>query len=1263
MIEIGKKNAKIVESGLKSSGGFRDRYSEIFPPPPQLPFQSGNATVTGKRFSVRREYEIGRDKWNKLQTYALAHGLSSLSVLLSAFGEVLGRWSSGSEMTVILLNDSRGDAAPEDLFNRMVSQPAIPIIFKPVRDESRIEACRRTEFQLADSINRYSETVSSIYRSVVKGCSQEERKAVVVFSGVLPTFPEFAGTDENIVNNASGSVCGEPHPQEMHMPQVCLNCHVSENGEGIKIIWDVLAELFPPNLPDAMLEAYVCLLNWSSEKVWEKQAPDFIPGSQRAVREKVNATFVPLKEKLIHQEFFIHAQEYPGKEALLWNENGIDRMMTYGELADKALRLAALLSEKGVQQGEAVAVTLPRGPDQVIAVLAVLAAGAVYVPIGVNQPAGRRNKIYRIGGISRLVTDKAGLDVLSTEEKLTVIMTNEADKVSPLSRPVSVNTNAPAYIIFTSGSTGEPKGVEISHRAAYNTILDINTRFSVNASDRVLAVSALDFDLSVYDLFGLLSAGGGIVFLNESTGREASVWLELIRKMNVTVWNSVPALLDMLLIAAGKHGLLPSLRLALVSGDWVGLDLHERLIKKSPDCRFIALGGATEASIWSNYFEVKSVDPSWSSIPYGTPLTNQCFRVVDQFGRDCPDMVTGELWIGGMGVARGYLGNSELTSKSFINTGEHRWYRTGDLARYWPDGILEFLGRADQQVKLRGYRIELGEIETVLRQYAGINQAVAVISPGTGAQHLVAAVVAGCAPVEIDTVSSAPPNSDSDSDSDSFRNFSREIQAKVAEAMIVEILSLAELQDDTGKNLHPGRQLRITDENQPLLRMWLRWLGRRNVITDYAGVLHGGPRLEEVLQYVETLKRSVADSNGMIADDPLISSVARRLFQRLNDYRGILKGEISSVVLLDDDILSPESLSSRDLGTIAGIELVAEKIKSMSKSAGKPVETALIGGRSGIIAAKLLEMLEPEDINFTLLDSAPSMLEAAKIRLASLPHSVNCKRLPGYHVPDQFRYSFDAVLAINALHRYHDPYQGVAIASLLVRCGGKILALEHCEITPFAAVTSAVLDRGFADFDHGRRQAYSPMLPAWQWANLFRKAGFNQTSFIPIRDSFTEFIEADCPATRPELDPDHILKFAAEHLPPHMLPEKIEILPWLPLSANGKVDRSAVTAVFAFPAEVRGGEKPRGGMEQEVAVMWQKLLSRDAIGREQGFFEIGGDSLLATRFLAGVKEKFGVELTLRQMFELPSLFQVASVLETKLMELKQTMESMEEGEI
>ena len=975
--------------------------------------------------------------------------------------------------------------------------------------------------------------------------------------------------------------------------------------------------------------------------------------------ESVGKIAVAVKEKCIHEDFFINARSNPGQEALLWDEHGISRSMTYGELADKALRLAALLITKGVGQGTAVAITLPRGPEQVIAVLAVLSAGAAYIPVGVNQPAGRRKKIYRTGGCSHLVTDKTGASLLPALRGITVILPEEAAQVLPLPCPVAVGTDALAYVIFTSGSSGEPKGVEIAHSAAYNTIVDINTRFSVSESDRLLAVSALDFDLSVYDLFGLLAAGGGIVLLNEGTEREAAVWPVLVRSLKVTIWNSVPALLDMLLIADGEDAVLPSLRLVLVSGDWVGLDLPGRVRKKTRVCRFIALGGATEAAIWSNYFEAEYVDPAWSSIPYGKPLTNQCFRIVDRLGCDCPPMATGELWIGGKGVACGYRGNSELTARSFVNWGDNRWYRTGDLGRYWPDGNIEFLGRADQQVKLKGYRIELGEIEAVLRQYPGVSQAVAALAAGAGAQHLVAAVVAGFVPGQVHSTSSVSANASSGS----CRDSSWEMQSQIAEAFMAEILDLAALWKDTGKNLNSVRQLPVADENQPLLRMWLRWLGERQVITEQAGDLYVGPRLGEVLQYADTLKRGAAGGSRTAAPDCLLSILSRRLFARREDYRSMLHGEISPAVLLDDDVLSPESLAAIDPGTVAGIVLLASKIKQLAKASGKPVVTALIGGRSGTMAARLLELLEPEDICLTLLDSAPSMVEAASRRLSSLPHAVACKRMPDNRVPEQFRYAFDLVLAIHSLHRYRDPHQGVAIASLLLRRGGRIFVLEHGELTPIAAVTAAVLEQGFAGLDFERRQAFSPMLPASRWAKLFIQAGFHNVNFAAVETSLTAFIEAECPAARPEPEPDGLLNFAAAHLPAYMLPENIEILPWLPLSANGKVDRTSVAGMFAYGAEAEGYEQPRAGIEQEIAAMWQELLDSGAIGSKQGFFEIGGDSLLATRFLAAVKEEFGVEFSLRQLIEAPALFQVAATLESKLAARQRTLAAMEEGEI
>ncbi|MEU7688210.1 non-ribosomal peptide synthetase, partial [Streptomyces spectabilis] len=311
----------------------------------------------------------------------------------------------------------------------------------------------------------------------------------------------------------------------------------------------------------------------------------------------------------------------------------------------------------------------------------------------------------------------------------------------PSMKPARGLPDVLAYVNFTSGSTGEPKGAELPHRAAVNTIDDINTRYRVGPQDRIVAVSSLNFDLSVYDIFGVLSVGGSLVLLDEEQVSAPETWGELVSRHQATIWNSVPALLDLLLKAA-PASMLSTLRLALVSGDWIGRDLPGRLADATRGrCRFIAMGGATETAVWSNAFEVLGQLPDWPSIPYGFPLRNQHHRVVDQQGRNRPDWVPGELWIGGAGVAKGYRGNPESTASRFVEHEGERWFRTGDLVRYRPGGVLEFLGRIDHQVKIQGYRIELGEIETALLGCEQVDRA-AVVAVGTGlARHLVAFVV------------------------------------------------------------------------------------------------------------------------------------------------------------------------------------------------------------------------------------------------------------------------------------------------------------------------------------------------------------------------------------------------------------------------------------------------------------------------------------------------------------------------------------------
>ncbi|MFB9278521.1 amino acid adenylation domain-containing protein [Cohnella cellulosilytica] len=1199
-----------------------------------LPLLAGGL---GDRLRVRREYRMGTDHWRKIRDEALRQSLSPLSPLLAVLGEVMGRWNGGEAWT-LLVDAARAGSPATDSGSGQGEAAVSSMRWKTDGTESFQDLCRALEAQLsADGESGYD-------------ADGEDGNAVVRFS----IGRSWQGTEEEVLQPIA---CLER--QEV----VWLNCRAEEQDGELRLIWAGAEDRMPREQAGAMFETYVKLLIWTATEEWTQRLPDGLPEEQRAVRDQANATALFLAEAPIHAAFFAKAKETPERPALLWEEGGVSRSWSYGELADKALRLAARLIARGVGPEQRVAVKLPRGPEQIAAVFAVLAAGAAYVPVHPDQPSERRERIYRIGSIRHILLEDSDYSQLSESERLSGIRFGEPENMEPLPAPRVAATDALAYVIFTSGSTGEPKGVEITHRAAWNTIQDINRKFAVRETDNVLAVSSLEFDLSVYDLFGLLSVGGGVVLLNEGIRREAAVWTRLVRRMKVTVWNSVPALLDMLLAAANESGDLASLRLALVSGDWIGLELPDRLRAKSPNCRFIALGGATEAAVWSNYFEVRRLHPSWRSIPYGRPLSNQLYRVVDRLGRDCPDLVAGELWIGGAGVARGYLSRPELTAASFVEAGGERWYRTGDRGRYWPDGTLEFLGRADRQIKLRGYRIEPGEIEAALRRHAGVGQAVAAVAD-SGASQLVAVVVpaVGGEPGPVEEAGELRIAAQANQEAGGAE---WESQARIVEAFIAEVLLLAEGQDDPAGPGRMAETLRVAEEYAPLLRLWLAWLEERQIVVcGRSGEIRGGSRLPETLRYAEACK--LASEDGEDGSDkalPLAEQIAGRLFRRTTDYRQIIGGELPASVLLEDDLLAPERLAARDTGTTAGIAMIAAAVKRMHAACGRPAEVALLGGRGGIAAKTLLEQLTPDEIKLTLLDTAPSLLEAARERLSSLPYDVQFHRLPENRVPSSLRYAFDVVAAVHSLHRYRDPREGTAVAAMLARRGGRVAALEQRELTPIAIVTSAVLDKGFAQFDDSRRQARSPMLPEEAWIKLLRQAGLRQVRALPIAGSSSFCLEADCPASRPELKEEELLRFAAGLLQAHMLPERIEIVPQLPLTANGKVDRKAVSELFHSQMDAAEGGEPRDGMERAVADMWRRLLKRDTIGRESSFFAIGGDSLLATRFLAETKESFGIDLSLRQLFEAPTLERVAAVLEPLAHGRAPVAEALEEGEI
>ena len=285
----------------------------------------------------------------------------------------------------------------------------------------------------------------------------------------------------------------------------------------------------------------------------------------------------------------------------------------------------------------------------------------------------------------------------------------------------------------------EYKYLATSGKRYYRQRITLEKVDEIGAEDSVLNISAFDFDLSVFDIFGLLTVGGTIVLIDEDDFRDPEVWKNLIEIYGITIWNSAPALLDMFLIM-GENNHFGKLRLALVSGDWIPLYLPEKWYKvTSANSQFVALGGATEGGIWSNYYCVSKVDRLWNSIPYGQALPKQKYRITDENFVECGVDIPGELQIGGGSLAKGYINDEELTMKKFITDvkGE-RWYRTGDRGRRWADGTIEFLGRMDTQVKIRGHRIELGEIESVLKSISRIKEAVVVAQGDKYHKELVA---------------------------------------------------------------------------------------------------------------------------------------------------------------------------------------------------------------------------------------------------------------------------------------------------------------------------------------------------------------------------------------------------------------------------------------------------------------------------------------------------------------------------------------------
>lgn len=483
------------------------------------------------------------------------------------------------------------------------------------------------------------------------------------------------------------------------------------------------------------------------------------PAERRLMLNEWNATARRLPEADgVHA--LIAAQAARSPEAVALTFQG--RATTFRELECASNRLAHYLRRLGVRQGSRVGIHLERSPQMIAAILAVLKAGACYVPLDPAYPASRLAFMVADGALGFVLTE-SGLDearsivglpdtensVLSTQYSApstqcvrTVhlgVARNAIDAQRDDLPPVRTSGDDLVYLIYTSGSTGVPKGVMVPHRAVLNFLASFAERPGLKAGDVVLAVTTISFDIAVFELLLPLAVGARIVLAPRELAADGWRLGELIRQEGVNVLQATPSTYRMLLATGWRPE--PGQKL-LCGGEAMSGDLASRLALEGVELWNVY--GPTETTVWSTVHQVEACD---GVVPIGRPIGNTQAYVLDAQGLPVPVGVPGELCIGGLGVAAGYWNRPELTARQFVPdpfaaSGASRLYRTGDRVRWRHDGVLEFLGRADRQVKVRGFRVEPGEIESALAAHPDVAEAAVVArDDASGQQHLVAHLV------------------------------------------------------------------------------------------------------------------------------------------------------------------------------------------------------------------------------------------------------------------------------------------------------------------------------------------------------------------------------------------------------------------------------------------------------------------------------------------------------------------------------------------
>jgi len=1018
-----------------------------------------------------------------------------------------------------------------------------------------------------------------------------------------------------------------------------------------------------------------------------------LPDRERwQVIESFNTTKTPYpQDKLIHELFEEQTRSTPDAVAVVCE----GASLTYKELNDRANQLAHYLRDQGVLIGEYIPILMPRCLQMLVAQLAVLKAGGAYVPLDPTLPSERKAFIIHDCGAGRILADRAvgaRSEYASTQWIDCSEMGEALQRLPRSNEKLQVQASSPAYVMYTSGSSGLPKGVIVPHCAISRLVIN-NGYAQIAPADRLAHCSNPAFDASTFEIWGALLNGASVVIVPQATLLEPKSFSELLREQHVTVlWLTVGLLSQ---YAEYLQPVFSQLRYLITGGDTVEPGLIRRVLLNGPPQRLLNAYGPTEATTFSTTYLIEAVDEEASSIPIGRPISNTRVYILDRQLQPVPISVIGEIYVGGAGVALGYLSRKELTAERFLPDPfsaepRARMYKTGDLGRWRPDGNVDFVGRNDQQVKLRGFRVELGEIEVQLLQHAQVKEAVVLArEEEAGGKRLVAYVVmerpqlnephregSGGTVAEVVTQWNAlyEDTYSRGTNTPTFVGWNSSYTGQpIPEEEMQEWLAGTV---ERIRALQPQRVLEIGC-GLGLVLQYVAPQCATYVGTDFSATalsqLGQWIRRREDLQHVQLLHRSATELHdlGFESFDTVVLNSVVQYFPNIDYLVTVLQEAIR--------LLAPGGKIF--IGDVRHLELLTmfHSAVQLSKAAATVSVEQLRRRVARAVTQEKELVIDPQF--FRLLPGRLHNISGAEVHLkrGQARNELTC-------------YRYDVVLHTGeqaGAFPVCEPLEWSAIgsAAVLQRVlverrwhAVRLHSIRNSRLAREAAAQRLIetnsehLDAGSVRNQLKKSQLVDGIDPERFW-ELGQAHGYDvQVSWdakspdcfevrLLDRARTDEVLQAAPPLPPNGLKPwsayatdplengfrqkliSELREYLRGRLPEYMIPSAWMILRQLPLTANGKVDRRALPAPQGRAEELGEYVAPCTDLERMLAEIWGQVLRIDKIGVLDNFFDLGGHSLTGMRLVARIAESSGVQIPVHAIFQHPTILEMVQLVE------------------